>query len=320
MTRRFLLLAAVCAVLATATACSTFAVAAATVNGEKITESTVEDELDRVRSDPTFQDLLQRQADELRGVARRNILTGLIRQSVIEQEARRRGITVNQAQVDRLIRQEAERQGMSVADFRRANNLSEHDARVIGERIVRLFELRSRVIEDAEVDDERVREAYEAQESAFTEVNLLRITTRSEQDAREVLEEVEDGATFADLAPDRSIDELADEGGDMGWVVPTTLGPEAQAAVESAAIGGVTDPVQSAAGWEIYRVVERRGRPFEDVEDELRAQLAGQERETLFEDWLGRRLRAAEIVVNPKYGRFDEEALQVIPGEPGLRR
>lgn len=320
MTRRLLLLPAALAVLAMAPACSTFAVAAATVNGEKITEASVEDELDRVRSDPTFQDLLQRQADELRGVARRNILTGLIRQTVIAQEARRRGIEVNQAQVDRLIRQEAERQGLSVPEFRRANNLSEADARVIGERIVRLFELRGRVIDEIEVDDERVREAFEAQESAFTEVNLLRITTRTEQDAREVVEDVREGATFADLAPDRSIDDLADEGGDMGWVVPTTLGPEAQAAVEAAQVGGVTDPVQTAEGWEVYRVVDRRGRSFEDVEDELRAQLSGQQRETAFEEWLGERLRGADIVVNPKYGRFDEQALQVVAGAPELRQ
>lgn len=299
--------------------CSTFSVAAATVNGDKISESEVESELDRVRSDPTFQDLLQRQADQLRGVARRNILTSLIRQAVLDQEARRRGVRVNQAQVDRLIRQEAERQGLSVEEFREANNLSADDARTIGERIVRLFELRRRVITDVDVDDDDVREAFEAQQEAFVEYNLLRITVRTERDARSVLEDIEAGDTFAELAPDRSIDDLAEDGGDMGWVPATSLPSQAQDAIQRTEVGGITDPIQGPDGFEIYRVVDRRAREFSDVEDELRAQLADQAREAEFDEWLGRRIRAATIVVNPKYGRYDGQSLQVVPGTGTLR-
>jgi peptidyl-prolyl cis-trans isomerase SurA len=299
--------------------CSTFAVAAATVNGEKITEAEVESELNRVRSDPTFQDLLQRQADQLRGVARRNILSSLIRQSVLDQEARRRNIRVTRASVDRLIEQEAGRQGLSVEDFREANNLSVADARTIGERIVRLFELRGRVITEVAVDDDDVRAAFDAQKEAFVEVNLLRITVRTEQEAARVLEEVEDGSTFAELAPERSIDELADEGGDMGFVPSTSLSGQAQEAIQATGIGDVTDPIPGPGGFEIYRVVDRRQSDFGDVEDQLRSQLSDQTRERQFEEWLGRRLRAAAIVVNPKYGRYDDQGLQVVPGSQELR-
>lgn len=299
--------------------CSTFAVAAATVNGDKITEAEVESELDRVRSDPTFQDLLQRQADQLRGTARRNILSSLIRQSVLDQEAQRRNIRVTQPQVDRLIAQEAERQGLTVEAFREANNLSVEDARVIGRRIVRLFELRGRVITNVKVDDDDVRAAFDAQKEAFVEVNLLRITVRTEQEARRVLEEVESGSTFAKLAPNRSIDNLADEGGDMGFVPASSLPGQAQEAIQATAIGGVTDPIPGPSGFEIYRVVDRRASDFSDVEEQIRSQLLDQTRERQFDEWLGRRLRDAAIVVNPKYGVFDDQGLQVVPGSQELR-
>ena len=301
------------------TSCSTFAVAAATVNGEKITEAEVESELNRVRSDPTFQDLLQRQADQLRGVARRNILSSLIRQSVLDQEALRRNIRVTQASVDRLIEQEAGRQGLSVEDFRDANNLSVADARTIGERIVRLFELRRRVITEVEVDDDIVRAAFEAQKEAFVEVNLLRITVRTQAEAQQVVDDVEGGETFAELAPERSIDELADEGGDMGFVPSMSLSGQAQEAIQATAIGDVTDPVAGPSGFEVYRVVDRRASDFDDVEDLLRSQLSDQTREREFEEWLGRRLREAAIVVNPKYGQYDDQGLQVVPGSQELR-
>lgn len=300
--------------------CSTFAVAAATVNGQKITEDQVESELDRVRSDPTFQDLLQRQADELRGVARRNILSGLIRQVILEQEARRRGIRVTREQIDRLIEQEAGRQGLSVEEFRKAQNLSVDDAQTIGERIVRQFELRRQVTEESRVDDAAIRQAYEAQKESFVELNLLRVTVRTEAAARDVLEELQQGATLTSLAPRVSIDELADEGGDMGWTPLTSLSNQAQTALEGVAINGVTDPIPvSGNGFEIYRLIDRRSRSLSDVRDEIRGQLGDQAREQEFEEWLGEQVRAARIVVNPKYGQFDRQALQVVPGERELR-
>ena len=297
--------------------CSTFAVAAATVDGHKITEAEVESELDRVRNDPTFQELLQRQADELRGVARRNILTGLIRQKVLEVEAERLGIRVTREQVERLVAQEARRQGLSVAEFQRSQNLSDDDVRAIGERVVRLFELRRRVIADVEVDDEDVRRAYEAQRDAFVEVHVLRMTLRTEAEARRALEDLEDTG-FEAIARRRSTDGLAGEGGDMGYVPITRLSSEAQTAIEQVSEGGVTDPIRGSSGFEIYRLVDRRPRDFEDVEPELRRQLADQERERRFEEWLARRLRSASIVVNPRYGRFDAQALQVVPGSGRL--
>ena len=302
-----------------ASACSTFAVAAATVNGQKIRETQVEDELDRVRADPTFQDLLRRQADELRGVARRNILTGLIRQAILEQEARRRDIEVTQEQINRLVEQEAQRQGMTIEQFRRANNLSPADARIIGERIVRQFELRRRVTEQVDVSESEVRRAYDAQKEAFEEVNLLRITVRTQTDARRVLQELDGGETFARLAPRLSIDDLAEDGGDMGYVPLASLPPQAQTAIQNTVDGGVTEPIVGANGIEIYRVVSRRSRPFSAVEDDLRNQLADQAREQAFEDWLNARLRRASVVVNPKYGRFDRESMQVVPGGERLR-
>src|SRR5207302_6554852 len=95
-----------------AASCSQIAVAAATVNGEKISEAQVERELDRVRSDPTFQDLVKRQADQVRGFARRQILSGLIRQQILEEQARKMHVSVTSAQEDRLISDEAARSGM----------------------------------------------------------------------------------------------------------------------------------------------------------------------------------------------------------------
>src|SRR5438132_8455481 len=156
MKRRVLLpLIAVLAVAASS--CSQIAVAAATVNGDKISEAQVEKELDRVRSDPTFQDLVKRQADQVRGFARRQILSGLIRQQILAQQARKLKVAVTSAQEDHLISDEAARSGMSVKQFLKRQNLSSSDGRQLAERVVREFELKSIVARDIAIDPKQVQ-------------------------------------------------------------------------------------------------------------------------------------------------------------------
>ena len=294
--------------VALVSSCSTLAVAAATVNGEKISEAEVEGELGTLREDPVFGEALRRDPDT-RGQRRREILTELIRQKVSEQEARKRGIAVTRSQIDSLIEREARARGMTVTELLAQEKLSADDARRIAGRAVRRFELVDRVVRDVDVDEKTVREAYEGQQERFVEVHLLRITVGTEEEAREVLEEIGGGADFAAIAAEHSTDELAQRGGDMGYVPLSELDVEVQGAVDRAVEGGLTDPIQAQAeeAFEVYRLVDKRTKTFEDVADQIRVGLTQQERDQKFEEWLADRVRRAKVVVNPKYGRFDRE-------------
>ena len=301
-------------VAGTAVSCSQFAVAAATVNGEKISESEVERELDRVRSDPTFQDLVRRQADQVRGFARRQILTGLIRQEVLEQQARRMRLTVRPAQIERLLSEEAARSGMSVKQFLEQQNLSEEDGRQLAERIVREFELKALVARGAPIDARQVRAFYDENKTAFEQVHLARITTRTDSDARIAVQQLAAGADFAEVARARSVDSAARAGGDLGYVPASSLPTQVQGAIAQVEEGSISQPVQTATGFEVYRVLDRRVQPLRDVEGQIRSQIGGQAQEERFESWVRGHLVAARVVVNPQYGRFDRRALQVVAG------
>src|SRR5260370_9480397 len=172
--KRLAFLAPVLAGAMLTASCSQIPVAAAQVNGAKISEAQVEKELDRVRSDPTFQDLVKRQADQVRGFARRQILSGLIRQQILEQEALRMHISVTSAQSDRLISDEAARSGMSVKQFLKQQNLSSADGRQLAERVVRQFELKTIVARDVAIDPKQVQAFYNQHKSPFEQVHLAR--------------------------------------------------------------------------------------------------------------------------------------------------
>jgi parvulin-like peptidyl-prolyl isomerase len=302
-----------------ATSCSSLSVAAATVNGQKISESEVETELDTLRDDPVFGEALKRDPDT-RGQRRREILQELIYQVIAEQEAKRLRVNVTAGQADNLIAQTARSRGITVDKLLENENLSRAQARRLALRGVRRFALIDKVVEQGKVPEAEVRRVYEGQRDRFVEVHLERITVKTQTQATQVLEELDDGEGFASLAEDRSIDDLADKGGDMGFVPLTSLDVQVQDAVSRAVEGGLTDALQGADVFEIYRVVERKTKSFDEVSDEIRRALTQDDRDQRYQVWLAERVRKARVIVNPKYGRFDTQQQQpsVVPTAPEL--
>ncbi len=317
MTRRILI--GLLASLLLATSCSSLSVAAATVNGQKISESEVESELDTLRDDPVFGEALKRDPDT-RGQRRREILQELIYQTVAEQEAKRLHVSVTQGQADNLIAQTASARGLTAEKLLENEKLSRAQARRLALRGVRRFALIDKVIEQGRVPEADVRRVYEGQRDRFVELHLERITVKTQSQARQVLEELGDGEDFSTLAQDRSIDDLADKGGDMGFVPLTSLDVQVQDAVSQAVEGGLTDALQGADVFEIYRLVERKTKSFDEVEDEIRRALTQDDRDQRYQVWLAERVRKARVIVNPKYGRFDtrQEQPSVVPSAPEL--
>ena len=67
-------------------------------------------------------------------------------------------------------------------------------------------------------------------------------------------------------------------------------------------------PSRREFGWHVIRLVEKEVQSFEDVKQQLLDASAS----TVFNDWLTEQVSGGVVDVNPKYGRFDEETLQVL--------
>lgn len=87
----------------------------------------------------------------------------------------------------------------------------------------------------------------------------------------------ERAADFAALARANSQHQAsASQGGDMGWLADAEVIPELRGAVGGLAAGQVSDPVRSAAGWHIVKLIEARPatlRPLGEVREALVAAL-----------------------------------------------
>ncbi|WP_026340417.1 peptidylprolyl isomerase [Thioalkalivibrio thiocyanoxidans] len=136
--------------------------------------------------------------------------------------------------------------------------------------------LMERIAEELEISEEEVEAEYERQVEYLrgTEYRARHILVGDEDSARELLAQLDDGADFAELAEEHSIDPgSAARGGDLGWFTPDGMVPEFAAATEALEPGETTDaPVQSQFGWHLIRLDDTREVEVPPL-DEVRAEI-----------------------------------------------
>jgi peptidyl-prolyl cis-trans isomerase C len=104
------------------------------------------------------------------------------------------------------------------------------------------------------------------------EVHARHILVESEDEAKQVIEELKKGADFAELAKKKSKDPGASDGGDLGFFTKDQMVPEFSAAAFSLEPGKISDPVKSQFGWHVIKVEEKRNRKppeFEQVKPQI---------------------------------------------------
>ncbi|MFU8865810.1 MAG: peptidylprolyl isomerase [Rhodobacterales bacterium] len=129
------------------------------------------------------------------------------------------------------------------------------------------------------VTQEALQQAYDeafADAEPSREWNASHILVDSQEEALELIERLEAGEEFADLAQEASSDSSAASGGELGWFASGMMVPDFEAAVVSLEVGAVSAPVQTQFGWHVVKMNETRLRDvptLEAVADELRPQI-----------------------------------------------
>ena len=116
---------------------------------------------------------------------------------------------------------------------------------------------------DFEPTDAEIEAAYAMAfpaDTPITEYDADHILLESEDDAKAVIEELNNGGDFAKLAEERSTDTgSAPSGGDLGWFTADRMVPEFSEAVAAMEPGTTsTAPVQSQFGWHVIKLNETR--------------------------------------------------------------
>jgi peptidyl-prolyl cis-trans isomerase C len=285
--------------------------AAATVNGIDISrdllETVVTDSLDALFA--TAEESGTEITDEERAQAseeqERQLLTLLIQDTVITSVAADAGAEVDDAdraavradivevvegedRLEELLRQD----GLSLSLFEEV--LVPQQARVIA--------LREQLAEGETLETRTVRH----------------ILVETEEEADEVVAELEAGADFGELAQERSTDIGSGErGGELGLAPRGAYVPPFEEAAWEAELDQVVGPVESQFGFHVLEVIAEESTPGDELPAEQLEQLVNQELDQL----ISTAYDEADIQVDPAFGTWDEERRAVVPtenvGEPG---
>lgn len=132
-----------------------------------------------------------------------------------------------------------------------------------------------RDIAESAVSDEAIAAAYEEQFASAepgTEYNASHILVETEEEAAEIISELEGGADFATLAQERSTGPSGPNGGSLGWFGPGAMVAPFEEAVIALEPGEISDPVQTQFGWHVIILNETRlaeAPPLDAVRGEL---------------------------------------------------
>lgn len=104
------------------------------------------------------------------------------------------------------------------------------------------------------------------------EFNASHILVETQDEALEVIEELEGGAAFADVARERSTGPSGPGGGSLGWFGMGMMVAPFEAAVVELEPGEISGPVETQFGWHVVTLNDRRipeAPPLEEVRQEI---------------------------------------------------
>jgi peptidyl-prolyl cis-trans isomerase C len=156
----------------------------------------------------------------------------------------------------KLMAQEAVRRGID-QDSAAKRRLHMARERILGNLLVE--DLVAREVTDARID--RMYAEQVSLQQSNDEVSIAHILFASEEEARAVYDEIQDGASFESMARAHSKDFATRmENGSLGYVSPNDQMDPFPAMIADTPEGGISKPFLSADGWHILKVKDRRTR------------------------------------------------------------
>ncbi|HEX6512014.1 MAG TPA: peptidylprolyl isomerase [Chloroflexota bacterium] len=197
----------------------------ATVNGTNISQNFFEQYIKAITGKPS---------NELTAEQRSQALDNLVRAEVVGQEASKEGI-------DKVPETAA------LLELTRLNVLQQAVA--------------EKYLKDRKPTEQETRAEYETQVGSLAkqEYHAKHILVATEPFAQKVVDRLQKGEKFEDLAKKESMDSSKDNGGDLGWFTPDKMVKPFADAVLGLKPGEYTHkPVQTQYGWHVIELVETR--------------------------------------------------------------
>lgn len=132
------------------------------------------------------------------------------------------------------------------------------------------------------VDETALKKVYDEQVAKLEpqeEFRARHILVKTEEDALDVIERINRGDKFEELAKELSTGPSGPEGGDLGYSTKGRMVPQFEKAAMALKKGEVSEPVKSQFGWHVIKLEDKRmSKPpaFDEVKEAMKSGLIRQ--------------------------------------------
>ena len=164
--------------------------------------------------------------------------------------------------------------------------------------------LREEVIGDLQPTDDELEAYLEKNISTYDtpeEVRASHILVDDEETANEVLDRLNNGADFAELAREYSTCPSAEEGGDLDWFSRGRMVPEFEEAAFALQVGEMSGIVKTQFGYHIIKLTDRKEAhtpTLDEIKDRVRDDYTQEAAEQKFNDWYDDIYAQTQVEIN----------------------
>jgi peptidyl-prolyl cis-trans isomerase C len=261
---------------------------------------------DLSKDDPQYQTAIQQIMPQLVGI------------EIAKAYAQEHNITASDKEVDHEIEKikqqvgdQARSSGQDLSNQKayeqalKQNNITEEQLRKDIRENLPVQKVQEKVAGGAEPSDEEIQKDYDQnKEAQFTTpeqrcVRHILFNKDQKQKAEEVKQQLENGGDFAKLAKQYSQDPgSAEKGGDLGCLGKGETVPDFEKAAFGADQGEIIGPVQTQFGYHLLEVTDikpKQTRSLNDVESQIRSQLATQKQSEEFSKWIEEQKKQRDV-------------------------
>lgn len=289
----------------------------AVVNDEAITQG----ELDSILR-PLYEEYSQQyQGQELYkklGEVRHKLLSQLIEDRLVYQEAKKQGIEADQEEIDAQINDLRKRfpdeEAFQLSMQQQGLSVSALEDRLRRQLMIRQLhdkEIRAKVV----VSPLEIDEYFQKHPEEFAQKLSIRIrsmTVKKSDESRikglkdeeawqkieNLREQIIEGGDFEKLAKENSQDPHAEKGGLGDWLTQGSMIPEIDAIIFNMKKGEVSEVIETPIGYHFFRLEQKREEKhleLEDVREQIHAKLFDDKSRERFNEWLDELKRTAYV-------------------------
>jgi parvulin-like peptidyl-prolyl isomerase len=240
--------------------------------------------------------------------AKRIFLNRMVDNLLVEREAKRKGISVPDEEVEEALRDIREqrnlseeeflrllaKEGITPAEFKKNSREQLMRIKLIGR------EIRSKIVVTEEEIGEyymKHRQEYEGEESVRIRQILLllpnganpEIRKKRRAEAEAIHEQLVAGKSFEELCATFTEGPGAEEGCDIGFIKKGTILPEVESVAFSLSAGQFSPVIESAVGLHIIQATDRRGagiKAIKNVRAEIKKRIENEKLEQKLGEWM----------------------------------